>query len=264
MSDAIHRIDELIAEIESTVDDIDMGEATIVDGDKTVAAKFVVVEGSLALSLAQTKQTYDCVIRELAKDKIVFRAQSDVARSALVQISFITRKSADGEFLAVINVGIPQTTKIPGGYEFTASVKSLVRQTVPAHRKFLEFLADGDAAGWNRWCADLDEGPQLCHLDLSGADLSEFDLACADLAESNMTNANLSGATLAGANLRGCLLEGVRVQDTDFYRAVLPRSAMGLLQASGLVEIESVRWVENPVRQAADETGISSPGGNEE
>lgn len=244
MSEALGRLDQLIADLESTMKEADFGRMMIAAGASPRPATFVMTESSIGASLAQTKKTYTCIVTELTAEKVVYRAQTDISRSVPVQITFLVRKNAQGEYLAVVDAGTAQTAKVAGGYEFIAPVKEIGRKSIPAHRRFLEFVADNDAAGWNRWCADLEDGPVLARLDLSDSDLTDFDLACANLAESNLRGAKLVRTNLSGAKLGGCNLEGALVQGTDFFRAVLPRASMGLLAASGLVEVESVLWVD--------------------
>ena len=176
--------------------------------------------------------------------QMVLRGKDSFVRNQKLQVRAIMGLGPEGETSCN---GIGEVTlcqRIPGAsYEITLELFELELNVVPVSKRFLEFADKGDFAGWNRFCAALEDGPILRGLDLKNAPLANFDLCMADLSDSNLEGANLANANLSGADLGGCNLDGVRLTGADLFRVRIPRKYMALLGAAGLVEVESAIFI---------------------
>lgn len=179
----------------------------------------------------------------LGAGEIVMQASTDQPRGQQFDARVHWFKTAEGETLLDVNAVVTKTQRQPSGYEFAGRLRTVFRSFCPATRVFAQYAAYDDAAGWNRWCAPLEEGVRLRGLNLRGADLSQFDLCCAVIEDCDLSNCNLTNANLSGANLSGAKLDGATVDGADFFGAILPRRYEYLPAASGLLERNSVKFV---------------------
>lgn len=178
------------------------------------------------------------------KEELRFRCSGDQARSQRIEVAVTTSRNVEGESQLVLLAAVLRTIKVTGGYEFSAGIQRLREHFRPAHRIFAESVAHGDISGWNQWYAAIQQAVDLKRLNLAGLNLSQFDLGSANLTNCDLRNANLSGANLSGANLDGCILDGAVVEGADFFGAAIPRKYESLLKASGLLERESVIFID--------------------
>ncbi|MBN2711864.1 MAG: pentapeptide repeat-containing protein [Planctomycetes bacterium] len=238
MPDYISKLDDLIANLESAIEETEQATFSVSEGEPPKKATFRVLSSTFS-GVAQ-RAANPAEIYELKDGVLKMRSRADVGRNMPIEVKILAGKDSLGETMHIVQGSVISAVRISGAYEINVSANDMRKMVVPAHRRFLDCIANGDPTGWNRWANDLGDGPVLQGLDLSLSNLSGFDLCCADLTGSNFENANLSGANLAGAILSGCNLDGVKVTGTDFFRARIPRRYMGLLTASGMIEVESV------------------------
>lgn len=179
----------------------------------------------------------------LGAGEILMQAATDQPRGQQFDARVHWYKTAEGETLLDVNAVVTKTQRQPGGYEFAGRLRTVFRSFCPASRVFAQYAARDDAAGWNRWCAPLEDGVRLRGLNLRGANLSQFDLCCAVIEDCDLSNCNLAGANLSGADLSGAKLDGATVDGADFFGAIVPRRYEYLPAASGLLERNGVRFV---------------------
>ncbi len=186
------------------------------------------------------ESTFPAQVSYIGKQELRFTCPGDQARSQRIEVTVTMTRSVDGESQYVLSATVAKTSRIPGGYEFSATIQRIRKHFHNAHRIFAECVARNDTSGWNQWYAPMTQSVDLKRLNLSGLNLSQFDLGSANLSDCDMRNANLSGANLSGANLDGCILDGAVVDGADFFGAALPAKYESLIKASGLLERESV------------------------
>lgn len=237
MPDYLSKLDELLNNLETAIEDVGKADFAIAPGEPPKPAIYRIVSEYVS---SVDRKPRRAEVHAVQEGLIVMRSRNDAARGSLVEIHVLMSKDGGGETMHVMKAAITRSQRISGAYEIQAAMSEMQTVTVPAHRRFLECVANGDAAAWNRWCADLREGPELKALDLARSDLSGFDLCCADLSGGNLGDCNLAGADLSGANLKGCVLDGANVSGADLFRTRLPRKYMDLILASGTAEVESV------------------------
>lgn len=193
---------------------------------------------------AETLSKRDSVLEAesyyIGNQEYSFRSPGDQARNQKIEAFITTGKSIEGEAMLIVLATVLRTIKVSGGYEFTASMQHLRRHFRPAHRIFAECVSRSDAIAWNTWYGPMQQSVNLQKLNLRGVVLSQFDLCSANLAGSDLRNANLSGTNLSGANLDDCKLDGAVVDGADLFGAALPARYESLINASGLLERESV------------------------
>ncbi len=238
MSDYVDKLDGLISDLESVIEDHETTTFSIESGEPPRRGTYRILSGAYT-SLADRKPRRS-EIHSVSASEVLLRSQADVSRGMEVEVKILAEKTGKGEVLQVVTGNVIQSRRVSGAYEIQTSIENLQKKIVPAHQRFLDSISAGDSMAWNRWCADLNEGAELKGLDLSRSVLANFDLSCADLSSSNLQDADLSGANLAGADLSDCNLDGVNIAGADLFRARLPRRYMGLLLASGMIEVESV------------------------
>jgi len=238
MAEYLSKLDDLINNLESAMEETEEIDFKLAAGEPPKRATFRILSETYTSRL--DRQPRPAEMHEMMDGHMLLRSRSDVARGMRIEVHVLMSKSGEGETLLRMAASVDLTRRVSGAYEVQATASSFEKVVVPAPRRFLECAAAHDAAAWNRWCADLEEGPVLKGLDLGGMVLANFDLACADLSGSNLDHADLSGTNLSGADLSGCSMNGVRVSGADFFRARLPRKYMGLILASGTIEAESV------------------------
>ncbi len=242
MPELLSSLDDLINNLESAVENVEESGFALSPGEPPKRATFRIVAG--AYTSRMDRQPRAAEAHQLDRGLLTLRSRGDVARGMQVEVNLLLSKDGQGETILQMTGQVQRTQRVSGAYEILIKVVELRKTVVPTHRRFLECVTAGDAAGWNRWCADLHDGPVLQNLDLSRTVLADFDLCCADLSGSNLSDADLTGADLTGADLTGCTLEGVRIAGADLFRATLPRRYGGLIVASGTIEAESVILVD--------------------
>jgi len=242
MSKYLEKLEDLIQKLESAPEQPRGEEFAIAPGQPPRQGAFRVLAEAYANRLERKPRPAE--IRMLAQGKLVMRSHNDVARGAQIEVTIVAQKSGRGETVCVAQGQVTRAQRISGAYEIEMTVASQSSSTIPVQRRFLEYAATGDAASWNRWYADVEEGALLRNLDLARMNLVNFDLCCAHLCGSDLRGANLSNANLSGADLTGCNLDGVLISGADLFRAHLPRRYLGLLVACGMVEVESVLLVD--------------------
>lgn len=238
MSNHLEKLDALIAKLDHALGAMESARGIVERSDAPLHAHYRILAEMFAGIEARKPRAAE--VLSLVGSELVMRSQQTVVRNTPIEITIPGVKDAFGETLHVATGVVGNIKRISGTYEVTVRVDDLQEVQVPVHGVFMQFVKAHDRDGWNRWCADLSEGPSLPKLDLTRADLSGYDLCCADLSGSILTESDCSGANLAGANLKGCNLEGVIMNGTDLFRTRLPRKYMDLLLASGMVEVESV------------------------
>lgn len=238
MPDYLGKLDQLIGKLEEALEKPVPEQIVVAAGDPPKRAQYRILAETYTGIAARKPRPAE--VRLLTGPELLMVSQKDVARKMPVEVTVFAGKNEQGETIHVAQGEVSQMNRVSGAYEIRVDVSDLREVLIPAHKRFMEFVTARDTAGWNRWCSGLKEGVALRELDLTRADLSNCDLCCADLSGADLTDADLSGAILSGADLTGCCLEGVAVNGADFFRAKLPRKFMGLLLASGMVEVESV------------------------
>lgn len=243
MAQLIEVIDRLVLQLESALDAVADYEFVAVAGRPPRRGTFRIVS-SAYVSLADRKpRSVDVLLMRGAE--MMFQSRDNVARRATLEVTVLTKKTGEGEVLHVVQATVTDVKRSMGGYEVYCALTGLQRMAVPAYRRFLDCVTNEDPVGWSRWCADLREPAVLRDLDLQRTDLTRFDLCCADLAGSDLSDANLSGALLSGANLSGCCLDGAQVAGADLFGARIPSDYRGLVANSGMIEVESVIFLED-------------------
>ncbi|GHT06046.1 hypothetical protein FACS1894139_11020 [Planctomycetales bacterium] len=183
------------------------------------------------------------VTRLMAGEMSIVAGAMDTISLPSIVARILLHKSIEGETLLQVTAQIQRAERVGALGKITAKVKSLYRTFRAVDRIFAEQAAERNPTAWNQWYAEFDEGVTLRGLNCRGVDLSNFDLCAANLIDCNLTNANLSHANLSGADLSRCRLDGVSVDGTDLFGAKMHRRYEPLIDASGLLERESVSWV---------------------
>ena len=189
------------------------------------------------------RKFYPAELLSFVDDMFELASRNDIARGMSVEAVVNAGKSSKGEERRICAGVALGTRKVSGGYVATLQATASRRQVLTASQVLREALERSDIASWERWCADLRDGPCLREADLARANLAGVDLCCADLTGANLAGADLTGANLSGADLTDANLDKARVARADFFRARVPRRYESYVKASGLVEIESVRYV---------------------
>ncbi len=242
MPESLDRLDKLIADLEEAIRLAELADFTIEAGGKPNRATVLIKSGTLAQRRHQ--KPMEAEVTFMKQGQVRFRCTHDIVRGYEIELTIAADKTGEGETTIIAQAVIDKARKISGGYDFEATIQSIERKTLAISRRFMDFVLQKDAPGWNRWCAEMEEGANLRMLDLQREHLANFDLCCADLRESDLRSVDLTGANLSGANLTGCRLDGASVAGADFFRTRLPRKYMHLLVAAGLVEVESVILVD--------------------
>ncbi len=242
MADSLGGLDDLIEQLETVLDHVDEYEFDVVTGGPPKRAFFKVV--AAAFDHIIDRKAHAAEVHRVSAGQVLMRSRDDVGAGSDIEINILVSKDGHGETLHLAKGRVKKIRRISGAYEIQAEVTDMQRMVIPAYRRFYEFVGDGDSAGWNHWCADLSDGPVLQKLNLKRAQVTNFDLCCADLTGSDFREANLSGCNLSGAVFDDCLLDGTIVTGADLFRARLPRRYMGLIAASGMIEVESVILVD--------------------
>ncbi len=242
MSKYLDKLEALIQKLENTSEQTAAEEFTIAPGQPPRPGSFRVISEAYARRLERKPRPAEILV--LAQGKLTLRSHTDVARGAQIEVTVVAQKNGRGETVYVLQGQVTRAQRISGAYAIEMAVARQSASAIPAQRRFLEYAAAGDAASWNRWYADLEDGAVLRNLDLARMNLANFDLCCAQLCGSDLRNANLSNANLSGADLTACNLDGVLISGADLFGARLPRRYMGLIVACGMVEAESVVMVD--------------------
>lgn len=238
MSEHLETLDRLIQKLEAALTKPETPSFFIEPGQPPRSATMTVIGG--AYVGLKDRKPRPAEVHRLDHETMLVRSVADLTKNMPVEVEILMNKNALGETLHQVKGKVLRAQRISGGYELEIAVEDQRGRTVSVSEHFHACVEAGDAAQWNRWCADLDEGVDLRGLDLAHQVLSHFDLCCADLSGSDFRDSNLSHAMLAGANLSDCKLDGVQIAGADLFRATLPREHMDLLVASGMPEVESV------------------------
>lgn len=187
------------------------------------------------------RRVYHAEALFLDDTRLVLRCQdTHLVKQTPVQVTIQAEKSGRGEVIAIFKGKVKDLKRVQGGYDVFIEIAETNKLRVTAAQKLRDFVAHGDAMGWNRWCHDIPGIIELVGMDLRSVDLNGFDLCCADLTGSDLTGANLSGAIMSGSILIRCVIKNVTAVGTDLFAARLSRNHASLLQQSGMPEVDSV------------------------
>lgn len=232
-------LEDLIGNLESALEATERYEFDVASGQPPRRATYRVTSTAIGQGLARNTPT-PAEVHRANNEQVIFHSRDNILKNSKLELALVAAKSSQGETVYMFKLRALDVRKTSGSYVIGAAVESLKKVEVAIAKRFQDCVWNENYAAWNAWCADLDEGPDLRGLDLAGANLAYYDLCCANLAASNLRGANLTGANLGGANLSGCDLENVSVAGADLFRCQLPRKFMGLVAASGMLEVESV------------------------
>jgi hypothetical protein len=242
MTYASDELQEMITRMEQALSDLDAVEFDSAQGEPPRPFTYHISSDGYGSLSDRRKERHGKLIW-LRGGRARLQVYDGIVAGLDLEMAVFLEKSPKGETVCHTGAHVEQISRISGGYDATVTLQDLTTTLIPARKKFLESVASESFAAWNRWYADLTEGAILTDLELSETRLVNYDLCLADLSGSNFEGANLAGCNLSGADLSGCNLDRVRLGGADLFGARIPRRYLGLVAASGLVEVESVSVV---------------------
>jgi hypothetical protein len=192
---------------------------------------------------ADKKKVFSGKIFALNGAKCKLLSNKGIIKGQEVELTIFFEKDYTGETIYTGRGAAQHSKKISGGYDVEIELNILEKNFIPIHKRFYEFVTNGDFAGWNRWTFDIDKGPKLKNLDLEGSDMRNFNLCAADFSGSNLNNTSLINCNLSGANFEKCQMDNILVSGADLFRCKIPRKYMEIISACELVEVESIVFI---------------------